>query len=145
MTLTQMYTLSKRSLPMDIEFMLSDTFELLRPKLVKFQTFAEAAQAVDEMMAAAASKNGEWLGVKSVVRWHRLPEFMLCSVRFCSEGPIEEEVDEAVEEERRVAVASDGESSSSDESSSEVSQLIRLLVGLPDTLILTTVYLSGRL
>lgn len=44
---------------MDVEFMLSDTFEQLRPKLVKFQNFAEAAQAVDEMMAAV-SKSGEW-------------------------------------------------------------------------------------
>lgn len=42
---------------MDVEFMLADTFEQLRPNLVLFKTFAEASQAVDEMMAAVA-KNG---------------------------------------------------------------------------------------
>lgn len=34
--------------------MYSDTLEHLRPKLGKFQTFPEAAIAVDEMMAAVA-------------------------------------------------------------------------------------------
>lgn len=49
-----MYVLAKGSLPMDVGFMYSDTLEHLRPKLVKFQTFPEAAVAVDEMMAAVA-------------------------------------------------------------------------------------------
>lgn len=44
-------------MPMDVEFMMSDTFEQLRPKLVLFKTFGEAAEAVDEMLAAGA-KNG---------------------------------------------------------------------------------------
>lgn len=39
---------------MDVEFMLSDTFESLRPKLVLVKTFGEAAVAVEEMMAAVA-------------------------------------------------------------------------------------------
>ena len=51
---TQMYVLAKGSLPMDVGFMYSDTLEHLRPKLVKFQTFPEAAIAVEEMMAAVA-------------------------------------------------------------------------------------------
>lgn len=50
----QMYTLSKGTLPMDVDFMLSDTFESLRPKLVLYKSFGEAAQAVEEMMAAVA-------------------------------------------------------------------------------------------
>lgn len=53
----QSYLLAKRSMPMDVEFMMSDTFEQLRPKLVLFKTFGEAAEAVDEMLAAGA-KNG---------------------------------------------------------------------------------------
>jgi hypothetical protein len=52
-----MYTLSKGTLPMDVDFMLSDTFEQLRSKLVLYKTFEDAAQAVEEMMAAVA-KNG---------------------------------------------------------------------------------------
>ncbi|GAA6033062.1 hypothetical protein JCM8097_000126 [Rhodosporidiobolus ruineniae] len=50
----QMYVLAKGTLPMDVGFMYSDTLEALRPKLVRFKTFPEAAMAVDEMMAAVA-------------------------------------------------------------------------------------------
>ncbi|BGP57439.1 hypothetical protein JCM8202_001997 [Rhodotorula sphaerocarpa] len=50
----QMYVLAKGSLPMDVGFMYSDTLEHLRPKLLKFQTFPEAAAAVEEMLAAVA-------------------------------------------------------------------------------------------
>ncbi|GAA5821683.1 hypothetical protein JCM11251_000968 [Rhodosporidiobolus azoricus] len=50
----QLYVLSKGALPMDVGFMYSDTLEQLRPKLARFATFPEAAQAVDEMMAAVA-------------------------------------------------------------------------------------------
>lgn len=49
-----MYVLAKGSLPMDVGFMYSDTLEHLRPKLLKFQTFPEAAAAVEEMLAAVA-------------------------------------------------------------------------------------------
>lgn len=49
-----MYVLAKGALPMDVGFMYSDTLEQVRPKLVRFQTFPEAAIAVDEMMAAVA-------------------------------------------------------------------------------------------
>ena len=49
-----MYVLAKGALPMDVGFMYSDTLEQVRPKLVRFQTFPEAAFAVDEMMAAVA-------------------------------------------------------------------------------------------
>lgn len=101
--LLQMYTLSKATVPMDVEFMLSDTFELLRPKLVLFKTFSEAAQAVEEMMAAVA-KNGPGVG--------------------------EEEVEEAEEEGRKGALeleeeaGEDGEESS-DSEDSEVSRCSR--------------------
>jgi regulator of nonsense transcripts 2 len=51
----QMYIKVKRQpLPMDIDFMVSDTFETLRPKLVLFATFEEAAMAVDDMFAKAS-------------------------------------------------------------------------------------------
>ncbi|BGP42681.1 mRNA decay protein [Rhodotorula kratochvilovae] len=50
----QMYVLAKGALPMDVGFMYSDTLEQVRPKLARFQTFPEAALAVEEMMAAVA-------------------------------------------------------------------------------------------
>lgn len=51
----QMYIKMKRQpLPMDIDFMVSDTFETLRPKLVLFGTYEEAAVAVDDMFAKAS-------------------------------------------------------------------------------------------
>lgn len=59
-------------MPMDVDFMVSDTLEvclilpavakrhlifrqqMLRPKMTPFKTFQEAAEATDEMLAAAA-------------------------------------------------------------------------------------------
>lgn len=47
------YILSKaQPLPMDVDFMLSDTMEVLRPSFVLKHTFDEAAAAVDEMLVA---------------------------------------------------------------------------------------------
>ncbi|KAJ9123167.1 hypothetical protein QFC22_001360 [Naganishia vaughanmartiniae] len=48
----QAYVLCKAELPMDVEFMVSDTLEMLRPKTAPFKTFQEAAVAIDEMVAA---------------------------------------------------------------------------------------------
>ncbi|KAK4701878.1 regulator of nonsense transcripts 2, partial [Phenoliferia sp. Uapishka_3] len=92
LTFFQMYILAKRSMPMDVEFMMSDTFEQLRPKLVLFKTFAEAAEAVDEMVATGA-KN----------------------------GPVEEELEEldANQDGERRAGASDGEEGEEGDSSDE--------------------------
>ncbi|KAK4050682.1 mRNA decay protein [Microbotryomycetes sp. JL201] len=50
----QMYILTKSHIPMDIGFAITDTFEQLRPKMVRLTLFDEAAAAVDEMMAAVA-------------------------------------------------------------------------------------------
>ncbi|PWY98311.1 ARM repeat-containing protein [Testicularia cyperi] len=48
-----LYVLTKQQpLPMDVDFMLRETLEQLRPKLVFKADFTEAALAVDEMMAA---------------------------------------------------------------------------------------------
>ncbi|PWN50734.1 ARM repeat-containing protein [Violaceomyces palustris] len=53
LTFFNLYVVCKEQpLPMDIDFMLSETLETLRPKLVFKQTFDEAALLVDEMMAA---------------------------------------------------------------------------------------------
>lgn len=38
---------------MDVEFMLTDSLEALRPKTVFYKTFEEAAVAVDEMISSA--------------------------------------------------------------------------------------------
>lgn len=50
----QLYCRSKRQpLPMDVDFMLTDTFEGLRPKLTLFASYEEAAAAFDEIVAKA--------------------------------------------------------------------------------------------
>ncbi|CAO3628795.1 unnamed protein product [Cunninghamella echinulata] len=43
----QMYILSKSKPPMDVDFMVSDTFEMLRPKMHIFSTYEEANAEVD--------------------------------------------------------------------------------------------------
>ncbi|KAL0565819.1 mRNA decay protein [Marasmius crinis-equi] len=49
----QYYIHCKNELPMDAEFMLSDSLEAVRPKLHLVKTIEEAAHAVDEMMNSA--------------------------------------------------------------------------------------------
>lgn len=39
---------------MDVDFMLTDTFELIRPGMTLFKTFDDAGRAVDELMATQA-------------------------------------------------------------------------------------------
>ncbi|KAI9059126.1 ARM repeat-containing protein [Trametes sanguinea] len=58
LTFFQMYILSKDPLPMDVEFMLNDSLEAVRPKLVMFKTYEEAATAVDEIFAIALQNAG---------------------------------------------------------------------------------------
>ncbi|KAI0812376.1 hypothetical protein BC629DRAFT_1472459 [Irpex lacteus] len=58
LTFFQMYVLCKNPLPMDVEFMLSDSIEAVRPKAVIFKTFEEAAIAVDEMFNVALQNAG---------------------------------------------------------------------------------------
>ncbi|KAM5543259.1 hypothetical protein V8D89_003133 [Ganoderma adspersum] len=48
----QLYVHCKNTVPMDVEFMLNDSLEAVRPKLVQFKNFEEAAVAVDEMFNA---------------------------------------------------------------------------------------------
>ncbi|THH05283.1 hypothetical protein EW145_g4909 [Phellinidium pouzarii] len=45
----QFYIFTKEPLPMDVEFMLEDSFEAVRPKMDRYKEFDEAAHAVDEM------------------------------------------------------------------------------------------------
>lgn len=49
LTFFQLYILCKAPLPMDVEFMLSDSLEAVRPKMSTFKTFEEAAAAVDDL------------------------------------------------------------------------------------------------
>ncbi|KAI8992403.1 armadillo-type protein [Pilobolus umbonatus] len=46
----QMYVLSKSKPPMDVDFMISDTLEILRPQLVIMSSYEEANEAVDRML-----------------------------------------------------------------------------------------------
>lgn len=49
LVLFQMYILSKESVPLEIEYMIEDTFTELRPKLRRFQTYEEAYAAVEAL------------------------------------------------------------------------------------------------
>ncbi|KAF7727252.1 hypothetical protein EC973_007865 [Apophysomyces ossiformis] len=49
-TLNFMYILSKTKPPMDVDFMISDTLEMLRPQLRLFASYEEANEAVDRML-----------------------------------------------------------------------------------------------
>ncbi|RSH95137.1 hypothetical protein EHS25_000223 [Saitozyma podzolica] len=50
----QLYAACKSEMQMDVEFMLSDTLDMLRPKTPHLKTFAQAAAAVDELLASQA-------------------------------------------------------------------------------------------
>ncbi|KAG2150468.1 ARM repeat-containing protein [Suillus clintonianus] len=54
----QYYVLCKEDLPMDVDFMLSDSMEAIRPKMTLYKTIEEAAVAVDEMFNAALQNAG---------------------------------------------------------------------------------------
>ncbi|KAL5485215.1 NMD2 [Sanghuangporus weigelae] len=53
----QMYISAKDPLPMDVEFMLEDSLEAVRPKLNRFKNFEEAARAVDELFTQVLQNN----------------------------------------------------------------------------------------
>lgn len=46
----QMYVMSKTKPPMDVDFMISDTFEMLRPQLHIIPTYEQANEAVDQIL-----------------------------------------------------------------------------------------------
>ncbi|KAJ7287430.1 transcription factor [Mycena rebaudengoi] len=54
----QYYVHCKEDIPMDVDFMLSDSLEAVRPKLEMPKTLEEAANAVDEMLNAALQSAG---------------------------------------------------------------------------------------
>ncbi|KZT57798.1 ARM repeat-containing protein [Calocera cornea HHB12733] len=51
-----MYVHCKESIPMDVDFMITDTIEALRPKLALFKSYDEAAAAVNEIFRLQAQK-----------------------------------------------------------------------------------------
>ncbi|KAL9560274.1 hypothetical protein MBANPS3_000001 [Mucor bainieri] len=50
LTFFQMYVLSKNKPPMDVDFMITDTLEMLRPQLQVLTSYEEANEAVDRML-----------------------------------------------------------------------------------------------
>ncbi|KAG2228461.1 hypothetical protein INT48_003160, partial [Thamnidium elegans] len=50
LTFFQMYILSKNKPPMDVDFMITDTLEILRPQLKIISSYEEANEAVDRML-----------------------------------------------------------------------------------------------
>ncbi|KZP18693.1 ARM repeat-containing protein [Athelia psychrophila] len=65
LTFFQYYILCKEELPMDVDFMLSDSMEAVRPKLVMLKTIEEAAVAVDDMFNVALQHSGMLSGDES--------------------------------------------------------------------------------
>ncbi|KAF8200931.1 transcription factor [Pholiota molesta] len=59
LTFFQYYIKCKEPLPMDVDFMLSDSLEAVRPKLTISKTLEEAAIAVDEMYNSAHQAAGD--------------------------------------------------------------------------------------
>jgi len=57
LVLFQMYILSKELIPLEIEYMIEDTFNELRPKLRRFQTYEEAIVAVDALHGPLGSND----------------------------------------------------------------------------------------
>ncbi|OCF78858.1 hypothetical protein I204_00802 [Kwoniella mangroviensis CBS 8886] len=51
LVMLQLYVTCKAELPMDVDFMLTDTLDTLRPKMPHLRTFNEAAAKVDEILA----------------------------------------------------------------------------------------------
>lgn len=58
LTFLQLYVHCKLPMPMEVDFMLNDTFEALRPKLTLLKSFEEAAIAVDAMFDLSANDAG---------------------------------------------------------------------------------------
>ncbi|KAI9453157.1 ARM repeat-containing protein [Lactarius psammicola] len=58
----QYYLLCKEPMPMDAEFMVTDSLEAIRPKLVMLKDIEEAANAVDEMFASTVLGSGAGTG-----------------------------------------------------------------------------------
>ncbi len=54
----QYYILCKEPMRMDVEFMVTDSLEAIRPKLVLPMNIEEAANAVDEMFASTVMGSG---------------------------------------------------------------------------------------
>nr|XP_018259411.1 uncharacterized protein I303_08339 [Kwoniella dejecticola CBS 10117]OBR81569.1 hypothetical protein I303_08339 [Kwoniella dejecticola CBS 10117] len=59
LVMLQLYVTCKTEIPMDVEFMLTDTLDTLRPKMTHLKTFNEAAAKVDEILALGAEGEGE--------------------------------------------------------------------------------------
>ncbi|KAI0666624.1 ARM repeat-containing protein [Trametes maxima] len=58
LTFFQLYILSKGPLPMDVDFMLSDSLEAVRPKLSMYKSYDEVVVAVDEMFSVIYQNAG---------------------------------------------------------------------------------------
>ncbi|KAG0290607.1 hypothetical protein BGZ98_003367, partial [Dissophora globulifera] len=57
LVLFQMYILSKEAVPLEVEYMVEDTFTELRPKLRRFQTYEEALSAVEALHGPLGSND----------------------------------------------------------------------------------------
>jgi regulator of nonsense transcripts 2 len=58
----QYYLLCKEQIPMDVEFMVTDSFEAIRPKMTLLKNIEDAASAVDEMFASTVQGSGPDVG-----------------------------------------------------------------------------------
>ena len=56
-----LWTAADRPFPMDIEYLVHDTFEALRPSLQRYTSYKEAAEAADQLDRQFRAKLGESL------------------------------------------------------------------------------------
>ncbi|KAG0357792.1 hypothetical protein BG005_003099 [Podila minutissima] len=62
LVLFQMYILAKETVPLEIEYMIEDTFTELRPKLRRFQTYEEAVAAVESLLGPLGTNDQSNVG-----------------------------------------------------------------------------------
>ncbi|KAF9322104.1 hypothetical protein BG003_006949 [Podila horticola] len=62
LVLFQMYILAKETVPLEIEYMIEDTFTELRPKLRRFQTYEEAVVAVESLLGPLGTNDQSNVG-----------------------------------------------------------------------------------
>ncbi|KAF9209638.1 hypothetical protein BGZ59_010023, partial [Podila verticillata] len=62
LVLFQMYILAKETVPLEIEYMIEDTFTELRPKLRRFQLYEEAVAAVESLLGPLGTNDQSNVG-----------------------------------------------------------------------------------
>jgi regulator of nonsense transcripts 2 len=89
----QRYLFLKNLIPIDVEFMLNDIFDRIRPKMVKFKSFQEANEAVEKLESGAKLSGKDFM-----VPINKQSNFLANSSQNDEENEEEEEIGEEGEE-----------------------------------------------